>query len=141
MACSFAPRIERIQLSTRERKRREHLEKCKVTRQTQEGEKASPDPKRLRRQDWSGQGLDDPERYEEMDLPAQERVRARGEIERRKAARGAGAGSDQGRKRAFERDSAGRLAGSEPGHSSGIVIEVGPGRCLVEVDGGAVACG
>ena len=142
--------MERTTLSTRDQRHWQHLEANKVSRQIRKRRDTTPDADQARRRDWMGKYLQDPERFEEMDLQTHERVMARGEVERRKSN---WARALEELQRGYELPSAlppamapdteaapQELAGSG-GLVQGTVIDIAPGACRVEVGGSAVACG
>jgi ribosome biogenesis GTPase len=149
MAFLFTPITERTTVSTREQKHWQHLETNKITRQIRKHRDAPPDAGPARQRDWTEEYLQDPERFDEMDLPAHERVMARGEVERRK-------GNWTRALHELEREYklSGELGPTAPplaaapqapagrdGLVQGTVTRIGPGSCRVEIGSGVVACG
>jgi ribosome biogenesis GTPase len=135
-------------LSTRQQRHWQHLGTNKVIRQVRKDRDTTPDTVQARRRHWMEEYLVDLEHFEEIDLPDHERVRARGEVERRK---GNWARALEQLQREYQLSSelpAGvpateptsrELAGSS-GPVQGRVIEIGQAVCRVEVDGSAVTC-
>jgi ribosome biogenesis GTPase len=144
----FAPVHGETALATRDQRHWKHLEENKVTGQIRKHQNPQSDPGEPRWRAWDAEYLRDPDIFDEMDLPAQERVAARGERERRRRNL---ARALEELDRGYERAASSRgmpeplaakgvaPAGAE--RIEGLVIDVSPGACRVEIGGSAITCG
>jgi hypothetical protein len=88
MASFIAPIMGRTALSTRDERHWQHQATNKVIRQIRKRWDTPGHTGPARRRAWTDEYLQDPERFDEIDLPAHERVTTRGEMERRKGSWG-----------------------------------------------------
>lgn len=143
-------------MSSREKKRWEHVRESAQMRQVRKEIKRNRKPKRVRSKEWMPDGWDDPDELDELAVPSSERVMPRGERERRQRvmtaaleklrAEAEGEGSEPLETTAHtpqaRTSNAQHLTREDPiAGPVGVVIEVSSSLCRVKVNGHHLLCG
>lgn len=124
-------------MPTREELRWKHYHENRELRQVRKQVKRDHETERVRQKDWLVADPDNPDAWDEVEIPQFERVMPRGERERRQAVMDkalARVRAEQAAEQPVEE------ARTDGGATQGTVIEVSSGLCRVQVDGGVALC-